>query len=99
MSARALALAACASLLPACAREAPSGPVRSAMEASEVAQQALRSAGRDELVVDARRHGDDWVVTTRWRETSMAGHLVTVDAATGEATVERYRSIELGGPR
>jgi hypothetical protein len=50
-------------------------------------------------VIDAQRQGDAWVVTTRWRETPRAGHLVTVDAASGKATVERYRSVDLGRPR
>ena len=76
-----------------------SGPVRTPMRASEIAQGELRAAGLDEEVIDARRLGDAWVVTTRWRETSLAGHLVTVDAATGKVTVERYRSVELGRRR
>lgn len=83
----------------ACDRAGSAGPVRNPMQAAEVAQRALRSAGLDEEVIDSRRQGDAWLVITRWRETSMAGHLVTVDARTGAATVERYRSIQLGRPR
>lgn len=94
-----LAAAAVAGLLAACGRPAPPGPVRTAMEASEIAQNALRSAGLDEEVIDSRRADGAWIVTTRWRETSLAGHIVTVDAASGQARVERYRSIQLGGPR
>jgi hypothetical protein len=92
-----LSLAALA-LLAACDRGPPSGPVRTAEQASEIAQDVLRSAGLDEEIIDCRREDGAWVVTTRWRETSMAGHLVTVDAASGKAAVERYRSIELTGP-
>lgn len=84
-------------LVSACGRAA--GPVRSPMQAAEVAQRALRSAGLDEEVIDARRQGDAWLVITRWHETSMAGHVVTVDATTGKAVVERYRAVELGPPR
>lgn len=80
----------------ACGREARSGPVRTALQASEVAQQTLRSAGLDEQVIDARREDGAWLVVTRWPETSMAGHLVTVDAETGAVKVERYRSVQLG---
>jgi len=80
-----------------CGREARSGPVRTAIQASEVAQEALRSAGLDEQVIDARREDNGtWLVVTRWPETSMAGHLVTVDAQTGAVKVERYRSVQLG---
>jgi hypothetical protein len=86
-------------LAAACDRGQARGPVRSPMQAVERAQHELRAAGLDEEVIDARREGDAWVVVTRWHETSMAGHLVTVDATTGAATIERYRSIELGRPR
>jgi hypothetical protein len=86
-------------LLAACGSGRPSGPVRTPMQASEIAQDALRSAGLDEEIIDCRREDDAWVVVTRWPQTSMAGHLVTVDARTGAAKLERYRSIELGGPR
>jgi len=92
----------CAALvlaLSACGRDGASAPVRSPLQAAEVAQRTLRAAGLDEEVIDARRQGDAWLVITRWRETSMAGHLVTIDAKTGAATVERYRSIQLGRPR
>ncbi len=95
---RASAALLAALLAAACGRGPTSGPVRTAEQASEIAQDALRSAGLDEEVIDSRREDGAWVVTTRWRETSMAGHLVTVDAATGRTTVERYRSIQLGGP-
>jgi hypothetical protein len=94
-----LSAAVLAVLPTACGRTDPSGPVRSPMQASEIAQRDLRAAGLDEEVIDAWRLGDAWVVTTRWRETSMAGHLVTVDAASGKVTVERYRSVEFGRPR
>jgi hypothetical protein len=83
-------------LTTACGPGGPSGPVRTALQASELAQRSLRSAGLDEQVIDARRQDGHWLVVTRWRETSMAGHLVTVDAKTGAVTVERYRSVQLG---
>jgi hypothetical protein len=86
-------------LLSACARGESSGPVRSPMQAIERAQHELRAAGLDEEVIDARRQNGGWLVITRWRETSMAGHLVTVDAETGAVTVERYRSVQLGRSR
>jgi hypothetical protein len=91
--------AALALLLAACGDADVAGPVRTALQASEIAQRELRAAGLDEQVIDAERLGDAWVVTTRWRETARAGHLVTVNAATGKVTVERYRSVELGPPR
>jgi hypothetical protein len=86
-------------LLAACGRADGSGPVRNTMQAIEAAQRDLRAAGLDEQVIDARRLGDAWVVTTRRQETSRAGHLVTVDAASGKVTVERYRSVDLGRRR
>jgi hypothetical protein len=94
-------LAAAAALLPlaACGSGERHGPVRTALQASEAAQRSLRAAGLDEQVIDARRQDGHWLVVTRWRETSMAGHLVTVDAKTGAVAVERYRSVELGPPR
>lgn len=91
-------LAAAAGLLVACGRPEHTGPVRTPLEASEVAQRALRAAHLDEQVVDARRQGDAWIVITRWPETSLNGHLVTVDGASGKVTVERYRTVELGSP-
>jgi len=94
-----LGAAAAAVLLAGCGPADLAGPVRSPMRASEIAQRELRAAGLDEQVVAAERLGDAWVVTTRWKETPRAGHLVTVDAGTGKATVERYRSVELGPPR
>src|SRR5690349_15375350 len=93
-----LAAAAAFALLTACGRTEPAGPVRDPLDASRIAQQALRSARLDEEVVSAERDGDAWIVTTRWRETSAAGHLVTVDAANGAVRVERYRTVQLGGP-
>lgn len=86
-------------LLAACGDAGVAGPVRTALQASEIAQRELRAAGLDEQVIDAQRQGEAWIVTTRWRETARAGHLVTVDAATGKVRVERYRSVELGPPR
>jgi hypothetical protein len=80
----------------ACGRDDGPGPVRTASDAAEVAQRALRSAHLDEEIVSAERQDGAWLVTTRWRETSMAGHLVTVDAANGKVTMERYRTLQLG---
>ncbi|CAN7351817.1 hypothetical protein LJR225_002090 [Phenylobacterium sp. LjRoot225] len=94
-----LSAAALIALLTACGRGEPSGPVRTPMQASEIAQRTLRSAGVDEQIVAADRQGGAWIVTTRRRESSLAGHLVTVDAASGSVSVERYRSVQLGGPR
>jgi hypothetical protein len=93
-----LALAAVA-LLTACERAAPAGPVRTAEDATRRAERALDQAHLDEEVSGVDREGDAWIVTSRWRESSVAGHLLTVDAATGKVTMERYRSVELGGPR
>jgi len=93
-----LAAAALVALLAGCGRGEPSGPVRTPMQASEIAQRTLRSAGLDEEVVDARRQGGAWIVITRWRETSAAGHLVTVDARSGKVSVVRYRSVLLSEP-
>jgi hypothetical protein len=94
-----LSAAVLAVLAAACGGSGSSGPVRTALQASEIAQRDLRAAGLDEEVIDARRLGGAWVVTTRRRETSMAGHLVTVDAVRGTVRVERYRSVELGRRR
>lgn len=101
MSARiqSLVCAALLLLLSACGPGEPAGPVRSPMQAVERAQHALRAAGLEEQVIDARRQDGAWLVITRWPETSMAGHLVTVDAETGAVTVERYRSVQLGRAR
>ena len=85
--------------LAGCGRGELSGPVRTALQASEIAQRDLRAAGLNEQVIDAQRLGNAWLVTTRRAETSRAGHLVTVDIASGKVTVERYRSVELGRPR
>ena len=90
-------IAACLfALVAGCGRADPSGPVRTPMQASEIAQRTLRSAHLYEEVVDAERQGGAWIVTTRRRETSMTGHLVTVDAASGDVSVERYRTVQLG---
>ena|SRR5690349_18843413 len=86
-------------LLTACGRPVTGGPVTTPSEAGDVARQALRAAGLDEEVVDIERQGRSWVVTTRWRETSVAGHVVTIDAATGAVAMERYRTLQLGGRR
>jgi hypothetical protein len=85
--------------LSACGRGETPGPVRTPLQASEAAQRALRSAGLNEQVVAVQRQGEAWLVVTRWPQTSMAGHLVTVDAASGRVRVERYRSIQIGQPR
>lgn len=94
-----LVVAALGVLVAACGRGEGPKPVRTPMEAAEAAQRSLRQAGLDEQVVDVQRQDGAWLVTTRWRETSVAGHLVTVEAASGRTSVERYRSVELGGPR
>jgi len=93
MAVRAILLAA--ACLAACGRTQAPGPVRTPLQASEIAQQALRAANLDEQVVDARRQGDAWVVITRWPQTSLNGHLVTVDRASGKVTMERYRTVEI----
>jgi hypothetical protein len=72
-------------------------PVRTADDARAIAEQALERAHLDEEVVSAERTHDGWIVTTRWRDTSVAGHLVTVDASNGKVSFERYRTIQLGG--
>lgn len=93
-----LTLAGAFALLAACGRAEVSEPVRTSDEANDVAQRALRSAHLDEEIVDTQRQGGAWIVTTRWRESSAAGHLVTVDAASGKVTVERYRTLQIGKP-
>jgi hypothetical protein len=85
-------------LVVACGRAAPAGPVRTAEAATQRAERALAEAHLDEEVVGADREGGAWIVTTRWRESSVAGHLVTIDAATGRVAMERYRSVEFGPP-
>ena len=93
-----LHVAACAvALLAACGRSHPAGPVRTASDANDIAQRALRSAHLDEEVVAVERRGRAWIVTTRWRDTSVAGHLVTIDGKSGEVAMERYRTVQLGG--
>jgi hypothetical protein len=91
-----LSVAVLLGLLAACGRGGAAGPVRSPMRASEIAQRELRAAGLDEAVIGVQRQGGAWVVTTRRKETARAGHLVTVDAASGKVTVERYRLVEIG---
>jgi len=98
MAWRAGAVLIAAAWLAACGRPQPSGPVRTPLEASEAAQRALRAAHLDEQVVDARPQGDAWVVITRWPETSLNGHVVTVDRASGRVRMERYRTVELAPP-
>jgi hypothetical protein len=87
-----------AMLLAGCGGDTRGGPVRTPLQASEIAQRTLRSAGLDEQIIDVRREGQSWVVTTRWPQTSVAGHLVTVDAADGHVRVERYRSVQFSPP-
>ena len=86
-------------LVAACGRAEPAGPVRTPEQARGIAERSLKAAGLDEEVIATARQGQAWIVTTRWRESSVAGHLVTVDAATGKVTFERYRTLELGPPR
>jgi hypothetical protein len=81
-----------------CQRPAPSGPVRTADDAADVAERALRAADLDEQIVSTDRQGGAWIVTSRRPETSLVGHLVTVDAASGRITMERYRTLQLVGP-
>jgi hypothetical protein len=83
-------------LAAACGRAERSGPVRTAEDAARVAHDALSSANLDEEIISVDRSDGAWMVTTRWRETSMAGHLVTVDAASGKVRMERYRMLQLG---
>jgi hypothetical protein len=85
-------------LLAACGRAEPGGPVRTEDQARAVAQRALNAAHLDEQIVDAEREDGAWLVTTRWRETPAAGHLLTVDAASGRVRFERYRTLQLSGP-
>lgn len=96
---RAFALCCAVTLLAGCGGPAPGGPVRTPQEASAVARRALAAAHLDEEVVDVERQGDVWIVTTRWRETSAAGHLLTVAAPNGAVSFERYRSLQLEGRR
>jgi hypothetical protein len=86
-------------LAAACGRAPPAAAVRTPEAAAQAAERALDAAHLDEEVVSVDRAGDVWIVTTRWRESSVAGHLVTIDAATGRPTLERYRTVQLGGPR
>jgi hypothetical protein len=84
-------------LVAACGRSERPGPVRTAEDAARVAHDALSSANLDEEIISVDRSDGAWMVTTRWRQTSMAGHLVTVDAASGAVRMERYRMLQLGG--
>jgi hypothetical protein len=92
----AFAISCALALLAGCGGPAPGGPVRTPEEASAVARRALAAAHLDEEVVDVERQGDAWIVATRWRETSAAGHLVTVAASNGAVRFERYRTLQLG---
>src|SRR5690349_8136891 len=85
-------------LLAGCGRAEVSGPVRTASEADDVARRALRAAHLDEEVVGADRQGGAWIVTTRWRENSFGGHLLTIDAANGKVVFERYRTLQIAEP-
>ena len=82
-------------LLAACGRAEPGRPVRTPAEAAEVARQALKSAHLDEQVVGVEQQDGAWIVTTRWRDTPVAGHLLTVNAANGAVSFERYRTVQL----
>ncbi len=92
---RLLILAHALVLLAACGRPEPGRPVRTPAEAAEVARQALKSARLDEQVVSVEQQDGAWIVTTRWRDTSVAGHLLTVNAADGSVKFERYRTVQL----
>lgn len=91
-----LIVAGAFALLAACGRAEPSGPVRTSAEADQIAQRALRSAHLEEEIVSTERRNGAWVVTTRWRESSLAGHLVTIDAESRKITFERYRTLQIG---
>lgn len=92
-----LALVGALALLAGCGRPQVEGPVRTPREANEIAQRTLRSAHLDEEILSTERQGGGaWIVTTRWRESSMAGHLLTIDPANGNVTVERYRTLQIG---
>jgi hypothetical protein len=96
MTPRGLAIAVALALqLAACGRPPPPGPVRTPEAAAEIAQRALSAAHLDEPIISVDRAGGAWMVITRWRETSMAGHLVTVDAASGKVRLERYRMLQM----
>ncbi|HEY8574004.1 hypothetical protein [Phenylobacterium sp.] len=85
-------------LLAACARSGPT-EVRTPMQAIEAAQAALRAGGLNEQVVAANRTGTVWTVITRSKKSAKAGHVVTVEAATGKASYEPYHSVQLGPDR
>lgn len=97
---RLLIVAHALALVAACARPAElHGPVRTADQARAIAGQALAQAHLDEEITGVERQDGAWIVTTRWRETSAAGHLLTVDAASGKVGFQRYRTLQLGdGP-
>lgn len=82
-----LALAACSP---------PSGEVRTPIRAVEVAQGSLREAGFQEQVLSSDQRGDVWVVITRSEKSPNFGHVVTVEAATGKVSVDKYHSVHLG---
>jgi hypothetical protein len=78
---------------------APSPEVRTPFRAVEVAQATLREAGIREHAVASSKRGGSWVVITRSEKNARMGHVVTVDAATGKVSVERYHSVQLGRDR
>lgn len=92
-------LLAAALLLAACA---PRGgdKVRTSFQAVEAAQRSLRAAGIDEQVAASDRHGAVWIVLTRKGDSrNRVGHVVTVEAATGKVSFDRYQSVQIGvGP-
>jgi len=93
-----LIVAAAFALLAGCGRAELSGPVRTPGDADEIARRALKSAHLDEEIVSTERYDGAWLVTTRRRESSAAGHLITIDAASGAPSFERYRTLEIGQP-
>lgn len=82
-------------LLAACSGAEPT-EVRTPIRAVEVAQANLRAAGLDEQVVSSNRHGPVWTVVTRSAKSPKAGHVVTVEAATGRVSFEKYQDVQIG---
>lgn len=74
----------------------PSKEVGTPFRAVEVAQATLRQAGVHEQAVASSKRGGSWVVITRSEKSHRVGHVITVDAATGEARVEKYHDVQLG---
>lgn len=93
---RTLALLAGLTILAACAPAGKPGEVRTAIRAVEVAQARLRAAGLDEQVLSSDRRGEAWVVVTRSSRSPNFGHVVTVEAADGAVTVDKYHAVQLG---